>query len=163
MSPAKRTRVLDGPRAGLSAGPLLWVALLTALPSGGMLLAQQQTSGVNGQVSNRPVRPSQPDLDQTLSVSPSDPIFQERRLRQLNAVQHKAMVSDADRLLKLVTALNEEIDNTSPASLTPDQLRRVAEIEKLAHSVKDKMRNSVQASPVFLEPTQPLPNTPSRR
>ena len=29
-----------------------------------------------------------------------------------------------------------------PGSLTPDQLRKVAEIEKLAHSVKEEMRMS---------------------
>ena len=63
-------------------------------------------------------------------------------MRQLNEAQHKAMVSDTDKLLKLVTEFNAEIGSTNPESLTPEQLRKVAEIEKLAHSVKEKMRLS---------------------
>ena len=42
------------------------------------------------------------------------------------------MVDDTDKLLKLVTELNSEISRTNTSTLTPEQLRRVAEIEKLA-------------------------------
>jgi hypothetical protein len=72
-------------------------------------------------------------------------------LRQLIAAQHKAMVSDTDKLLKLVIQFNAEIDNSTPAALTPEQLRMVAEIEKLAHSVKDKMRTSAPEVPGFVD------------
>ena len=40
-------------------------------------------------------------------------------------------------------------------SLTPEQLRKVGEIEKLARSVKEKMSNSVGNTPVYQAP--PLP------
>jgi hypothetical protein len=102
-------------------------------------------------------------VNPSLSGSPSDRSLQQKRLRQLNVAQHKALVSDTDKLLKLVAELNEEIDKTTPASLTPDQLRRVAEIEKLAHSVKDKMRSSLVGAPDFLDAPPPFSSSPSRR
>jgi HAMP domain-containing protein len=80
-----------------------------------------------------------------------DQVYRERRLQQLNAAQHKSMVADTDKLLKLVTELNTEIANTNPDSLTPQQLRKIAEIEKLAHNVKDKMRMSVKGSTDSME------------
>ena len=49
--------------------------------------------------------------------------------------------------------MNAELAGEHPESLNPDQLRKVAEIEKLAHSVKDKMSMSVKGIPVF----EPLP------
>ena len=81
-----------------------------------------------------------------------DPLYAEKRLRQLNLAQHKAMVADTDKLVKLANELNAEISGTNPGLLTPEQLRKVAEIEKLAHSVKDKMRMSVQGVPGFQIP-----------
>jgi hypothetical protein len=72
------------------------------------------------------------------------PYLREKRMQQLSAAQHKALVSDTDRLLKLASELNAEIGNGNTGSLTPEQLRKVAEIEKLAHSVKDKMSQPVK-------------------
>ena len=63
------------------------------------------------------------------------------------------MVADTNKLLKLAGELNAELAGEHPESLNPDQLRKVAEIEKLAHSVKDKMSMSVKGIPVF----EPLP------
>jgi len=76
-----------------------------------------------------------------------DPIYRERRLRQITEAQHKSMVADTDELLRLVTELNAEIAGANPDSLTPDQLRKVARIEKLARSVKDKMRMPIGGTP----------------
>ena len=73
-----------------------------------------------------------------------NPVIQERRIRQLGLATHKSMVSDADKLLELATELSNEIGSTNPRSFTPDQLRKIAQIEKLAHNVKDKMRLSLQ-------------------
>ncbi|MGB7546480.1 MAG: hypothetical protein WBM14_01915, partial [Terracidiphilus sp.] len=84
-----------------------------------------------------------------------DPAVAEKQLRALNAERQKSMVSDADKLLKLAGELHAEIDAGSSASLTPAQLRKVAEIEKLAHSVKQKMSLAVGGGPVFHEPFPP--------
>jgi hypothetical protein len=123
--------------------PMLWLALLLALPCGGQAPMRSPNSPTFGG-------------DQTYTGDAGDQVYQERRLRQLYEAQHKSMVSDTDRLLKLVTELNAEIDSTNPSALTPDQLRKVAEIEKLAHSVRDKMRMSVRAAPANID-ANPLP------
>jgi hypothetical protein len=62
------------------------------------------------------------------------------------------MVSDTNKLLKLVNELNAEIGQTNPDSLTPSQLQKVAEIEKLAHNVRDKMSTSVRGAAPLRQP-----------
>jgi hypothetical protein len=119
--------------------PALWLAVLLALPCGGQDAAMPN----GGQAPMHTLHASQ-DMDEG---SQSNPIVEERRLRQLNAAQHKAMVADTDRLLKLVNELNAEISRTNPSSLSGEQRRKVAEIEKLARGVKDKMRISVRGTP----------------
>lgn len=72
-------------------------------------------------------------------VNPLDGPQAMRRQRQLNAARQKAMVSDATKLLALARELNDELTankgNISPAV----QMKKIAEIEKLAHSVKERM------------------------
>jgi hypothetical protein len=72
-----------------------------------------------------------------------DPASTEKRLKALNADRHKHLVSDTAKLLKLANELHAEVSSTKPERLTPAQLRKVAEIEKLARGVKDKMSYSV--------------------
>jgi hypothetical protein len=79
----------------------------------------------------------------------------DKLLRALNAERQKSLVSDTNKLLRLVNELSAEIARANPGSLTPDQLRRVAEIEKLAHNVKEKMSTSVRGGPAFRAPFQP--------
>jgi len=79
----------------------------------------------------------------------SQSVDEEKILRSLNAVRQKSMVADTDRLVRLVNELNAEIARTNPDSLTAAQLRKVAEIEKLAHNVKDKMSTSLRGLPAF--------------
>ncbi len=74
-----------------------------------------------------------------------DPIMQERRLQMLNNERRKAMVSDTDKLLKLATELNNEIGHSNSGALTPAQMRKVAEIEKLARGVREKMTMTLPA------------------
>ena len=71
----------------------------------------------------------------------------EKRLRALNAERQKSMVADTNKLLRLAHELQGEIDSTNPDALTPTQLRKVADIEKLAHSIKEKMSTSVRGTP----------------
>jgi hypothetical protein len=72
-----------------------------------------------------------------------DSTIAQRRAKMLNNERHKSLVSDSDKLFKLATELNDEIAHSNSGSLTPDQLRKVAEIEKLAHNVRDKMTQTL--------------------
>ena len=93
--------------------------------------------------------PPRPRWGQDPQDDQFDPVAEERRLQTLNDQRQKSMVSDTDRLLKLVIELNNEITRTNPETLSPDQLRKLAEIEKLARSVKTKMGTSVGSTPAF--------------
>lgn len=84
-----------------------------------------------------------------------DPFENEKRLRAMNADRQRSMVSDAGKLLRIAADLNAQVAAADSPSLTAAQLRQLAEIEKLAHSVKEKMSTSVRGIPVF--PLQPRP------
>jgi len=84
-----------------------------------------------------------------------DPVEREKQLRALNADRQKSLVADTNKLLKLADELNAEIGRTQPDALTLEQLHKIAEIEKLAHSVKEKMSTSVRAMPVYAQPFPP--------
>lgn len=65
----------------------------------------------------------------------------------MNADRQKSMVSDTDKLVKLARQLDAEIASNPTDELTPEELRKVAEIEKLAHNVKAKMAQSFGGGP----------------
>jgi hypothetical protein len=67
----------------------------------------------------------------------------ERRLNALNIERQKEMVSDTNKLLSLARELNEEVAANGSAPMTLNQLRKIAQIEKLARSVKEKMADGV--------------------
>ena len=47
---------------------------------------------------------------------------------------------DTEKLLKLATELKDYVDKTNENTLSVDVVKKAEEIEKLAHSVKDKMK-----------------------
>jgi hypothetical protein len=89
-------------------------------------------------------------------IPQGSPVQDERVLRALNADRQRSMVSDANKLLRLAKELNAEIARTNPDSLSLDQLHKMAEIEKLARNVKEKMSTSVRATPSYVPTMQPL-------
>jgi hypothetical protein len=68
---------------------------------------------------------------------------EEKRLAARNADRQKKMIADTDKLLTLAAELDDEVKCSNTGSLTPEQLRKVNEMEKLAHSVKEKMASPV--------------------
>jgi hypothetical protein len=47
---------------------------------------------------------------------------------------------DADNLLRLATELKQYVDKSNQNVLSVDVIKKAEQIEKLAHSVKEKMR-----------------------
>jgi hypothetical protein len=89
----------------------------------------------------RPLTP--PRVDD--SVAP--PTEDENRARierdmakKANLERQAALKADTDKLLKLATELKASVDKSNENTLSIDVLRKAEEIEKLAHSVKDKMK-----------------------
>jgi hypothetical protein len=123
----------------------LCLVLLLALPGGARNAPGLQSRGTLAQ----PIgRHSLADAD----VGSGDPAEEEKRLRALNAERQKSLVADANKLLKLARELDAEVSAANLDSLTPAQLRKVVEIEKLAHSVKEKMSTSVREAPMLRQP-----------
>jgi len=124
-------RVLAGALTVILAGVACAAAQVTTIQHGSQLPC-----------GTRVVGPSQLPM----SNPAPNPVFQDRRIRQLNVERQKEMVSDSEKLLKLTAELNAEIAKSHAQALTPDQLRTVAKIEKLAKSVREKMTNPVEGS-----------------
>jgi hypothetical protein len=138
------TRLLWGTqllsKRGLAAICLL---IFLALPAG----SQQGVSAGHPSVPQTQQGP--PSNGDPFDVSQGPSMQEEKLLRALNADRHKSMVSDANKLLRMAKELNAEIASTNPDSLSLDQLHKMAEIEKLARNVKEKMSTSVRATPTY--------------
>lgn len=70
-----------------------------------------------------------------------------KRMRMLNSERQKEIVSDTAKLLKLAREFNEEIAQSGVTSLTEAQLRRLAEIAKLAKNVRERMTYTLGSYP----------------
>ena len=60
--------------------------------------------------------------------------------KKANQDRHAVLKSDTDKLLKLAVELKDYVDKTNEDVLSLDVVKKADEIEKLAHSVKDKMK-----------------------
>jgi hypothetical protein len=69
---------------------------------------------------------------------PSD--MQKNMEKKANEQRQADLKRDTDKLLKLSTELKEYVDKSNEHILSMDVIKKAEEIEKLAHSVKTKMR-----------------------
>jgi len=63
-----------------------------------------------------------------------------------NIERRKQIADDTARLLKLAADLKSEVDKTNKDTLSLGVIRKADEIEKLAHTVKEKMKLTVGQS-----------------
>ena len=64
----------------------------------------------------------------------------EKQARLQNEDRQKQLVADTEKLLELATELHTDVSKTDKNTLSVDVIKKADEIEKLAHSVKVKMR-----------------------
>ena len=108
---------------------LVWVVLLFVLAAA---LSKSQ---------NNTLRLPSPPLQQ--KPGPEDDVRQKMEkdmAKKANLARQADLKRDTDKLLKLATELKESVDKTNESTLSLDVLKKAEEIEKLAHSVKDKMK-----------------------
>jgi len=121
-------------------GAVCWalcLAFLLALPGG----AQSTTPrGPFKQPIGQPVGASLNDTRDDGSAQ------KQERLRTLNRLREKSVVANTKKLLKLAAELNAEVENSGHDSLSAQQLRKLAEIEKLARDIKELMRLAIGSS-----------------
>jgi len=60
--------------------------------------------------------------------------------RQWNKERQAALKKDTDKLLELATDLKKQVDKSNENILSLEVMRKSDEIEKLAHSVHEKMK-----------------------
>lgn len=118
---------------------------------GTVFLAGVPAVGQRGQQPTQPVQPTQtmpenptrfPGIDGRLPAD-SDalpPSVLERQAKMRNNDRQRQMVSDTDKLLELAAQLKEEISKGGNKASPDDVSRKAEEIEKLAKSVKDRMK-----------------------
>jgi hypothetical protein len=105
---------------------ILWLGFMATLPS-----MSQATSPY----------PQNPPLPQNPSREDESRVrMQKEMAKRANQARHADLKRDTEKLLKLATELQESVDKSNENTLSVDVVRKAEEIEKLAHSVKDKMR-----------------------
>jgi len=66
--------------------------------------------------------------------------MESRRVTALNKERQEQLKRDADRLLQLATELKLSVDKSSEHTLSLDVMKKTEEIERLARSVRSKMK-----------------------
>ena len=94
------------------------------------------------QRNNPPQMPSQtipgfPDPNGHINL-PDGVVDKQTKIR--NDERQKRLVADSDKLLELATQLHNEVSKTDKNILSIDVVHRAEEIERLAHSVKERMK-----------------------
>ena len=85
--------------------------------------------------------PQVPPLQQKPGREDEPRLKMERDMaKKANQARQADLRRDTEKLLKLATELKESVDKTSESTLSVDVVKKAEEIEKLAHSVKDKMK-----------------------
>ncbi len=69
-----------------------------------------------------------------------NPALQERMAERRNSDRQKALMADTDKLLQLAEELRDEVAKSNKDELSIGVVKKSEQIEKLAKSVKEKMR-----------------------
>jgi len=68
---------------------------------------------------------------------------EQKKLSEQNELRQKQMTEDTAKLLQLATELKTEMDKSTKDTLSMNVVRKAEQIEKLAHTVREKMKASI--------------------
>ena len=68
--------------------------------------------------------------------------MEQEQAKMRNVDRQKKLVEDTEKLLSLANQLKEEVGKSNKDTLSLDVVKKAEEIEKLAHSVKEKMKGT---------------------
>jgi hypothetical protein len=111
----------------------LSIFLLFAIPGSAQVQSQRPTEPPTPPVRGEPV-PGTGDGDEAQQRLARD------MAKKANQSRQALLKADTDKLLKLAVELKDYVDKSNENVLSLDVLKKAEEIEKLAHSVKDKMK-----------------------
>jgi hypothetical protein len=113
----------------------IWIlSLLFSLPLT-VLPCQPQMTGRPPQRIGDPAN-NPPEGDETRDRMEAE------RLKKANLARQAQLKSDTDKLVKLAGELKDYVDKSNADVLSLDVVKKADEIEKLAKSVKEKMRGT---------------------
>ena len=115
---------------------VLGIAVLAAAGCMPMEAGQAGTWGAPGASQDRP-------LDPNRRQEPPDPSrarLQEEQAKKVNDERQKRLEGDTAKLYELAGELKEQVAKSDKNTLSVDVVKKADEIERLAKSVKDKMR-----------------------
>jgi hypothetical protein len=123
-------------------GAVVVGALLFSSSACGFLRAQQTTTPMGGTpTSSNPMSGRRGVLNEETPPDVSSARMQEQRARAAQDDRHKRMAQDADKLLALATELKADVDKATKNETSVTAFQKANEIEKLAHDVKERLRN----------------------
>jgi hypothetical protein len=83
---------------------------------------------------------SLPWANQMPNMSQPDIIRHMEQQRMRVTERQKRLEADTEKLVALTTALKEQVDESDKNVLSVDMIKKAEEIEKLAHSVKERIK-----------------------
>lgn len=96
-----------------------------------------------GQIDSGVQNPAQePPFGHERPKDPAEEKIERDREKAVNKQRQTSLQKDTDRLLQLATELKEYVDKTNEHTLSLDVIKKADEIEKLAKSVKGKMKGN---------------------
>ncbi len=114
------------------------VALSGFLPAMRTGTAQQIPSGSLPSAQGQPHDPI--GGDSTID-SEEARMREQQRVKAMADDREKHLLADTARLVQLSTELKDEVDKSGKFVTSVTAIRKAEEIEKLAHSVRDRMKN----------------------
>ncbi len=81
-----------------------------------------------------------PNMGQPQQTNEQEDKMKREQAKKFNKERHLNLKKDTDKLLALATELKQYVDKSNENVLSVDVVKKAEEIEKLAHSVKDKMK-----------------------
>lgn len=96
-----------------------------------------------GQVPQQPANaPSAPRLPGDVLSDTPNPLANPEKLEHMREDErHKRLLADTARLVELSNELQSDVEKAPRDALSLDVVRKAAEIEKLAHDVKERMKS----------------------
>ncbi|MGD0986398.1 MAG: hypothetical protein ABR874_01225 [Candidatus Sulfotelmatobacter sp.] len=114
----------------LSLLSLLFLLLLTTAPG------KAQMHGPPPKLDGGAASTSPPEVDENRER------IENERLKKANSDRQAALRTDTEKLVKLAGELKDYVDKSNENVLSMDVVRKAEEIEKLAKSVREKMRGA---------------------
>ena len=120
--------------------PLHFVRALLLLAMGPSLVLCPVAARAQMQITTAPPGISMPGRANP-NADPALRRMTERMARERNVDRQKTIVADTARLLSLAKELNDAVSHSTKNTLSLDVVKKADEIEKLAKSIKEKMRD----------------------